>query len=74
MRTRRSPRNQERLWRQLGSQPPKIDRSKFLRTVTATAKGEQTLSCGHSVPLPLPWSGRFPAHRFCEQCQEAATL
>lgn len=68
MRTRRSPRNQEILWRALGGATPRPVVA-VLRMVTETRDGLQILSCGHSVPLPACWTGRFPRERRCEECR-----
>lgn len=70
MRTRTSPRNQERLWRILGGSQPKPQRA-ILHLVVRTENGQQTLSCGHSVPLPPCWSGRYPRERRCFECEAA---
>ncbi len=70
MRTRRSPRNQELLWRILGgSAKPRRDRSRFLRQVARTIGREQILTCGHSRELPPMWAGRPPAQRYCPECE-----
>ena len=70
MRTRRSPRKQERLWRELGG-VERVQPKQRLKLVVRTENGVQTLACGHSVALPPCWAGRFPRERHCEQCWSA---
>lgn len=69
MRTRTSPRNQDILWRALGNVARKP--RAVLHYVVRTADGEQLLTCGHTVLLPL-WSGRLPRERRCFQCEEVS--
>lgn len=69
--TRRSPRNQEHLWRALGLTVQPRQALVVLRTVVSTADRRQTLSCGHVVPLPPCWAGRAPRERRCEECRQS---
>lgn len=68
MNTRKSPRNQERLWKLLGGARPKPLRA-ALYMVVSTRDRIQKLSCGHVVLLPPMWSGRPPAQRRCFTCE-----
>jgi hypothetical protein len=69
MNTRRSPRNQERLWRALAGVTPKHDKA-IINMVYRTVDGMQHLSCGHTVALPPCWTGRLPNQRRCFKCEK----
>lgn len=69
MRTRRSPRNQEILWRAFSGAIAKRAPAR-IKLVARTENGTQFLVCGHSVTLPPCWTGRYPRERHCPTCAE----